>query len=166
MFYVKNYSPVRRFCIEDFMKDAEKFLNDPFTKEPAPKYPLTNIGYSDEVLVFELALAGFKKENIKVSYVGNVVSVKATYKTDDKCSDDCKCPEVKYVQQNISHKDVARSFYLSNEYLGAKIKWKFVDGLLTIAVYQNNEDNQIEASDDDENLYGCVCKPSEDSEEI
>lgn len=170
MFYVKNYTPAPRINLESFMKDAEKFLNDPYAKEQAPKYPLTNIGYCGTTLVFELALAGFKKENVSVSYVGNVVTVKAVYekkKSDDSCNCACTTSEIKYIQKNISNKDVCRKFYLANEYLGSSIKWKFVNGLLTIAVYPNNGDeSQIDPSEDDEDIYGSkcsceCCKPEE-----
>lgn len=165
MFYVKNYTPTPRIDIESFVKDAEKFLKDPYAKEQAPKYPLTNIGYCGTTLVFELALAGFKKENIKVSYVGNVVTVKAVYESvkeqapeseDTKC--DCNSNEIKYIQKNISKKDVCRKFYLANEYLGSNIKWKYVNGLLTVAVYPNDDESQVDPSADDEDLYSnCDC---------
>lgn len=168
MFYVKKYTPTPRIDIETFIKDAEKFLKDPYAKEQAPKYPLTNIGYCGTTLVFELALAGFKKENIKVSYVGNVVTVKAVYDTNEEntetpeceCDPNCKCisNEIRYIQKNISNKDVCRKFYLANEYLGSDIKWKYVNGLLTVAVYPNDDIQQVDPSDDDEDLYSnCDC---------
>ena len=78
LWYTKNYTPTPHFPFESFLKDAEKILNDPFTQETASKYPLTNIGYSGNTLIFEIALAGFKKENITVSYVGNVITVVLT----------------------------------------------------------------------------------------
>ena len=170
LWYTKNYTPTPHFPFESFLKDAEKILNDPFTQETASKYPLTNIGYSGNTLIFEIALAGFKKENITVSYVGNVITVNAKWNTPtvegdtsgccECCSDSCSCHtnNIEYIQKNISTKDVCRKFYLSNEFLGGSIKWKYVDGLLTIAVYVNTVNNNVEPSSDDENLIPpCEC---------
>lgn len=173
LWYTKNYTPTPHFSFESFVRDAEKILNDPFTQETAPKYPLTNIGYSGGTLIFEIALAGFKKENITVSYVGNVITVDAKWKSSeetgssessddsgDKCCQCCKCEtEIEYIQKNISTKDVCRKFFLNNEYLGGSIKWKYVDGLLTIAVYVNTVNNSVAPSADDENLIPpCQCE--------
>ena len=184
LWYTKNYTPTPHFQFEKFLRDAEKILNDPFSQESASKYPLTNIGYAGNTLLFEIALAGFKKENITVSYVGNVITVNAKYKssntqssdsqnccegtcgnsenqncceTSDKCCC-CHCEDIQYIQKNISTKDVCRKFYLSNEYLGGSIKWKYVDGLLTIAVYLNEVDHSVQPSSDDEDLIPpCPC---------
>lgn len=179
LWYTKNYTPTPHFPFEKFLKDAEKILNDPFGQESASKYPLTNIGYAGNTLIFEIALAGFKKENITVSYVGNVITVNAKWKSQssessgssddsgccggcnteqaDKCCC-CHCEDIQYIQKNISTKDVCRKFYLSNEYLGGSIKWKYVDGLLTIAVYLNEVDHSVQPSGDDEDLIPpCPC---------
>lgn len=179
LWYTKNYTPTPHFQFEKFLKDAEKILNDPFGQESASKYPLTNIGYAGNTLIFEIALAGFKKENITVSYVGNVITVNAKWKSQssessgssedsgccggcnteqaDKCCC-CHCEDIQYIQKNISTKDVCRKFYLSNEYLGGSIKWKYVDGLLTIAVYLNEVDHSVQPSGDDEDLIPpCPC---------
>ena len=189
LWYTKNYTPTPHFPFEKFLRDAEKILNDPFSQESASKYPLTNIGYAGNTLLFEIALAGFKKENITVSYVGNVITVIAKWKSSDgsgtccgnccgtetqetqetqdsqehccetssKCCC-CHCEDIQYIQKNISTKDVCRKFYLSNEYLGGSIKWKYVDGLLTIAVYLNEVDHSVQPSGDDEDLIPpCPC---------
>lgn len=176
LWYTKNYTPTPHFPFEKFLKDAEKILNDPFSQESASKYPLTNIGYAGNTLLFEIALAGFKKENITVSYVGNVITVNARWKSQSSESSDsqnccggcdeeqtdkcccCKCEDIQYIQKNISTKDVCRKFYLSNEYLGGSIKWKYVDGLLTIAVYLNEVDHSVQPSEDGEDLIPpCTC---------
>ena len=68
--------------------------------------------------------------------------------------------------KNISTKDACRKFTLPDKYLGGSLKWKFVDGLLTIAVYVNDVDYSVEPSEDDEELIpdcdcgcsqGCLC---------
>lgn len=178
LWYTKNYSPTPHFPFESFLRNPDKILFDPMTREIPSKYPLTNIGYANNTLIFEVALAGFKKENIKVSYVGNVITVNAKWNKDSEdeqtcpqceaqgcdgccsCSCDCCKKEVKYIMKNISTKDACRKFTLPDKYLGGSLKWKFVDGLLTIAVYVNDVDYSVEPSGDDEELIpdcGCGC---------
>ena len=70
MLYVKKYNPenMLKFPFESFISDAEKLMRNQFTEEKTIiKYPLTNIGYVGKKLVFEVALAGFKPENIKLT---------------------------------------------------------------------------------------------------
>lgn len=178
LWYTKNYSPTPHFPFESFLRNPDKILFDPMTQEIPSKYPLTNIGYANNTLIFEVALAGFKKENIKVSYVGNVITVNAKWNKDPEdtqtcpqcetqgcdgcgsCSCDCCKKEVKYIMKNISTKDACRKFTLPDKYLGGSLKWKFVDGLLTIAVYVNDVDYSVEPSEDNEDLIpdcGCGC---------
>lgn len=181
LWYTKNYSPTPHFPFESFLRNPDKILFDPMTQEIPSKYPLTNIGYANNTLIFEVALAGFKKENIKVSYVGNVITVNAKWNKDSEdtqtcpqceaqgcsgncCSCDCCKKEVKYIMKNISTKDACRKFTLPDKYLGGSLKWKFVDGLLTIAVYVNDVDYSVEPSEDNEDLIpdcgcgqGCLC---------
>lgn len=178
LWYTKNYSPTPHFPFESFLRNPDKILFDPMTQEIPSKYPLTNIGYANNTLIFEVALAGFKKENIKVSYVGNVITVNAKWNKDTEeevqtcpqceaqgcsgscCSCDCCKKEVKYIMKNISTKDACRKFTLPDKYLGGSLKWKFVDGLLTIAVYVNDVDYSVEPSEDNEDLIpdcGCGC---------
>lgn len=179
LWYTKNYSPTPHFPFESFLRNPDKILFDPMTQETPSKYPLTNIGYANNTLIFEVALAGFKKENIKVSYVGNVITVNAKWNKDSeeqtcpqceaqgcdgccKCECDCCKKEIKYIMKNISTKDACRKFTLPDKYLGGSLKWKFVDGLLTIAVYVNDVDYSVEPSEDDEELIpdcGCLCHP-------
>jgi hypothetical protein len=96
------------------------------------------------------------------------VTVKAVYDVSNntentqtcECDPNCECTsnEIRYIQKNISNKDVCRKFYLANEYLGSDIKWKYVNGLLTVAVYPNDDIQQVDPSDDDEDLYSnCEC---------
>ena len=72
MYYVRNYNDnnLTKFPLHTILSEAEKLLKDPFNeKSEVQRYPLTNIGYAGKKLVFTIALAGFKPENIKLTYV-------------------------------------------------------------------------------------------------
>lgn len=181
MLYVKKYSPenMLKFPFDSFISDAEKLLRNQFTEEKVVvKYPLTNIGYVGKKLVFEVALAGFKPENIKLTKTGNVIIVKASYVANTNAeteSTGCQCtpcnPNMKYIQQNITFKDAERKFYLPESHMDGEITSKYVNGLLTIVVTPKAENySDITMNTEDIDLIGsckceCVCnKPAEPQE--
>ena len=180
MLYVKKYNPenMLKFPFESFISDAEKLMRNQFTEEKTIiKYPLTNIGYVGKKLVFEVALAGFKPENIKLTKTGNLISVKASYSASVSGSTGCKCspcnPNMKYIQQNITFKDAERKFYLPESHMDGEIASKYVNGLLTIVVTPKTENySDITMNTEDIDLLGnscqcdCICnKPSEEPSE-
>lgn len=177
MFYVQKYNDnnLTKFPLQSILSEAEKLLKDPFNeKTDISRYPLTNIGYAGKKLVFTIALAGFKPENIKMTYVGNVIKVVAV--TDDSTNSDenghkCKCsccnPNITWVQQNISFKNAERIFRLPDSYMDCEISSKYVNGLLTIVVTPKEEDpSEISISTEDNDLLdGCNCDCSCNHEE-
>lgn len=179
MLYVKKYSPenMLKFPFDSFISDAEKLLRNQFTEEKVVvKYPLTNIGYVGKKLVFEVALAGFKPENIKLTKTGNVITVKASFVVNTNITNAGKCccapcnPDMKYIQQNITFKDAERKFYLPESHMDGEITSKYVNGLLTIVVTPKDENySDITMNTEDIDLLGgceCeCCKPSEEPSE-
>ena len=175
MLYVKKYSPenMLKFPFESFISDAEKLMRNQFSKkdEVIVRYPLTNIGYVGKKLVFEVALAGFKPENIKLTKTGNLILVKASCSASVSESTGCECsscnPDMKYVQQNITFKDAERKFYLPESHMDGEITSKYVNGLLTIVVTPKTENySDITMNTEDIDLLGnscqcdCNCNPS------
>ena len=178
MLYVKKYSPenMLKFPFESFISDAEKLMRNQFSKkdEAIVRYPLTNIGYVGKKLVFEIALAGFKPENIKLTKTGNVIAVKASYGTSnasDSTNTQCNCsichPDMKYIQQNITFKDAERKFYLPESHTDGEITSKYINGLLTVVVTPKAENySNITMNTEDIDLIGnscdcdCNCNPS------
>lgn len=174
MLYVKKYSPenMLKFPFESFISSAEKLMRNQFTEEKTiVKYPLTNIGYVGKKLVFEVALAGFKPENIKLTKTGNLILVKASYSASVSESTGCECspcnPNMKYIQQNITFKDAERKFYLPESHMDGEITSKYVNGLLTIVVTPKAENySDITMNTEDIDLLGnscqcdCNCNPS------
>lgn len=174
MLYVKKYSPenMLKFPFESFISNAEKLMRNQFTEEKTiVKYPLTNIGYVGKKLVFEIALAGFKPENIKLTKTGNLILVKASYSASVSESTGCECspcnPDMKYIQQNITFKNAERKFYLPESHMDGEITSKYINGLLTIVVTPKAENySNITMNTEDIDLIGnscdcdCNCNPS------
>lgn len=166
-FYVQKFdNNLPKYPMEDFINEAEKLLRNPFCqKHEIPRYPLTNIGSigteCDKKLVFQVALAGFKPENIKMTYVGNVIKVVAKHTDSDKITGVC------WVQQNITYKDALREFRLPDNYMDCKISSKYVNGMLTIVVTPLKEDpTEIEISTEDTDIITCKTDTSDKTEEI
>lgn len=109
-------------------------------------FPLTNVStYGDKIIV-EVDLAGFEKENIKVSYLNNIILVSADFTdTIDK----------KYLTENTLRQKTSRKISLSNDYNINALKWNFKNGLVTIVIDNSeNIDNSIDITDEDtEALY-------------
>lgn len=109
-------------------------------------FPLTNVSTYEDKIIVEVDLAGFEKENIKVSYLNNIILVSADFIDNiDK----------KYLTENTLRQKTSRKISLSNEYNINALKWNFKNGLVTIVI-DNSEtiDNSIDITDEDtEALY-------------
>lgn len=175
MFYVKRYTAQPVINESEWISDIEKYLVDPYseTSTNVPKYPLTNIGFIGNKLVFELDVAGYN--TFKVTYVGNVVTVKGSVKSENtenntenntaetgKCCSCCTCTNkvIDYIQKNIPNDDFTRNFYLVNDYLGSTIKWNCKNGLLRIVAtpHETTADTEVQPSDDVIETGTCNCE--------
>lgn len=156
MYYIKNFErEADKFDerygmkkIYDFIKDISKDNVSKMEKQCCNKcstFKNVNIGYTQSKVIFEIGLPGYKKENIKVSYNGCVVTIIATYEENDT--------PINYVVNNLKHDIVSKKFKLDDKFSGGIIKWKFTDGLLLIAVESDSDETvNITASDDDEDI--------------
>lgn len=109
-------------------------------------FPLTNVSTYEDKIIVEVDLAGFEKENIKVSYLNNIILVSADFIDNiDK----------KYLTENTLRQKTSRKISLSNDYNINALKWNFKNGLVTIVIDNSeNIDNSIDITDEDtEALY-------------
>lgn len=136
MFYVTDFDPQYDFG----MKTFDDFIRNKHKKIQKDESDI-NVGYVNKTLVFEIPLAGIKKENISVTSNGYVVEVNATYTKDT---------DINYVLNKLHLKNVKKKISLVNEYIGGAVRWKYENGLLTIAVepYQTPTDS-LEPSESD-----------------
>ncbi len=86
----------------------------------------TNIRETDNSYELELALPGFKKDEIKVSLENGYLTVSAeknTEETDNK----------KYLRRELSE-SASRSYYVGTDMSRESIKAKFENGILTLVL--------------------------------
>ena len=92
-----------------------------------PNYPPYNIVKSGETYRIEIAMAGFKVEDIDVEVKDKTLTVSAV-QTDEKKG-------VEYIHKGISEKDFTKTFALA-EYVEIKDA-VVLDGILVIALEKN-----------------------------
>ena len=108
----------------------EHMLDDSFfsngTAGNFPPYNIVKTG--DHTYNIELALAGFNKKDIEVTYEDNLLSVKSKKDEDTEQTDE----DGNIIHRGISKRFFAKSFTIANdvEIKGAELK----DGLLVIAL--------------------------------
>ena len=115
----ETYSPVS-VGLNDFFNRL-----DAFGDSTSVNYPPYNIYKVDDATQeVQIALAGFKKEDIEVAVERQVLSVRATHETKGNGEG--------YIHKGIAYRNVARNWQLSDNAMVSDVS--FVDGLLTITV--------------------------------
>ena len=104
-----------------------------------PTFPLTDV-YEDldsKITYVEIALPGYKKENITILNEGNQLIIEAK-------AEPLK-GNIKLQYENIVRKDTKRILTFTKRYLGGEISAAYVDGLLKLTLKQAPEfSNKIE----------------------
>ena len=96
------------------------------TANHGPSYPHYNINKVDDLnWNIEVALAGFGKDDIEVSYADNCLTIKSAFKNS---SDDVE--ESKSVRRGISKRQFTRRFTLADEVVVNSAELK--DGMLVV----------------------------------
>ena len=116
----------------DLLKDPFFIGWDSFLREieGLPKnttnYPPYNlIKFTDEVFMIELALAGFKKEDISVEQEKNVLTIKGSSQEDPN----------KYIHKGIGARNFTRTFSLSEYMIVAGVTME--NGVLRVLVVRD-----------------------------
>jgi len=114
----ETYNPVG-LGLEDMFKRL-----DAFTDSAATNYPPYNIiKVSDDLHQLEIALAGFKREEIEVAVERNVLTVKTNREgTDGR----------EYTHKGLASRTFARNWQLSDDTVVENVT--YVDGLLNIDI--------------------------------
>jgi len=100
------------------------------------RYPLTNIGTDEKDNLFiEVAVAGFKKEEISIERKGNELHICGEFLQEDL--------EINYYQKHISQEPFKRVIVLHEKYVNGEINASVEDGILTIMVQPKEEEKSF-----------------------
>jgi molecular chaperone IbpA len=102
-------------------KDLEKVMHN---STNYPPYNLAQVG--EDSYMIELALAGFKREDISVEQEKNVLTIKGSSETEDKTT---------YIHKGIGARSFARTFSLSEFMEVAAVAMS--DGILKVFIVRN-----------------------------
>lgn len=113
--------------------DYDKFFGNDFFKGFENNFPAANVIEGDKSYKIELAIPGFKKEDIKVNVENEVLTISAETKSekDDK--------NEKYTRKEFSYNSFSRSFQLPKSANSEKVDAKYEDGLLKLEVAKKEE---------------------------
>ena len=106
---------------------------DAFTDSAATNYPPYNIvKVNDELHQLEIALAGFKREEIEVAVERNVLTVKTNREgTDGR----------EYTHKGLASRTFARNWQLSDDAVVENVRYE--DGLLTLDIRKEIPESQL-----------------------
>ena len=116
----------------------DRFFDDDFFKLPvwndlAIRNPLHDIIETDKEYVVELALAGVKKEDIKLNLEDNVLSISAERKESEN----------KYNRKQTFYGKYEKSFTLPESVDKENIQAAFEDGILKLSIPKVEEEQKL-----------------------
>lgn len=92
------------------------------------KLPATNIKETEAAYQLELAVPGFKKEDIKVNIEDDILSVAAEIKTENKEENE------KFTRKEFTYSSFNRKFQLPTNINKDKIAAKYENGILNLTI--------------------------------
>ena len=119
-------------------KDLDWFFRTPSMDQKVLRYPLTNLGVNQETdtLHVEVAVAGFKKEEISIETKGNRIIITGEREAELDNG-------VTYMQRNISASNFERTIILHENYVGGDVDASMEDGILTITVQPKEQTKKL-----------------------
>lgn len=135
MFKVVNKDFFKGFDVnglEKMLKDLQDGL-EPSVVKGGSRFPFSDICVSPEgILHFELAVAGFDKEDIEISKEDDMLIVKGTISEETQKDDE----GMKYFQREISKRSFVKKFKLAPEYAESEqIDASTTNGILLISIW-------------------------------
>lgn len=104
--------------------------------------PAVNIAENENEYHLEFALAGYKKEDLKINLEQDTLTVSAKVENEKNEESEDK----KYTRREYSSKSFSRSFYLPKQVSEKDINAEFENGVLKLVVPKISESNVKEIS--------------------
>lgn len=116
------------------LMDYDKFFgNDFFKGFNENTMPAVNVIEGDKAYKIELAVPGFKKEDIKVGIENEVLTISAETKAEKEDKNE------KYTRKEFSYNSFSRSFQLPKTANAEKVDAKYENGILKLEVAKKEE---------------------------
>lgn len=132
MSLIKNNNQKFPSLFSDLL-DYDKFFGNDFFKGFENTLPAANVIEGEKSYKIELAIPGFKKEDIKVNIENEILTINAEAKTEKDEKNE------KYTRKEFSYNSFSRSFQLPKTANSDKVNAKYEDGLLKLEVAKKEE---------------------------
>jgi HSP20 family protein len=131
-----NLFPVLPGLIEDLfnrdLSDSSVFNWNGFEAT----MPSVNIIEDNDAYTIEVAAPGMKRENFKIEFENNILTIASHVENKDEEKDDRK----NFTRREFSYKSFQRTFSLpENKVEGERISAKYIDGILHILIPKREE---------------------------
>lgn len=113
--------------------DYDKFFGNDFMKRFEINLPAANVIDGEKSYKIELAIPGFKKEDIKVNIENEILTISAETKGEKEDKNE------KYTRKEFSYNSFTRSFQLPKTANSEKVDAKYENGLLKLEVAKKEE---------------------------
>ncbi len=129
MTLVKFNRPVTKSfsnLVDDFFGEVPALFNESFNKSVSNVFVPVNVKESEANYQFDVVAPGFDKNDFKVSVDGNLLTVSAERKTEEKKENE------KQVRNEYRYRSFKRLFTLDEKTDAAGIDAKYINGVLTL----------------------------------
>jgi HSP20 family protein len=129
MTLVKFNRPVTKSfsnLVDDFFGEVPALFNESFNKSVSNVFVPVNVKESEANYQLDVVAPGFDKNDFKVSVDGNLLTVSAERKTEEKKENE------KQVRNEYRYRSFKRLFTLDEKTDAAGIDAKYINGVLTL----------------------------------
>jgi len=124
---------VSRF-FEDDWNDLFNWSNRDFITTAKSNFPLVNIHENADNYTLEIAAPGMKKEDFRIEFHNNALTIKSDSKEEKKKESD------NYIRREFNYHAFQQTFKLDNSIVDeAKIKASYEDGILSLNIPKKEE---------------------------
>lgn len=119
--------------LSDFFENDSWIQPERFFRNLNGNLPAANISETEKEYKIELAIPGFKKDQVKVNLKNDVLTISAETKEEKEQK------SKRYTRKEFSYNSFTRSFQLPKAANGEKIEAKYEDGLLKLNIAKKEE---------------------------
>ncbi len=119
--------------LSEFFDNDSWISPDRFFKGFQNSLPATNVSETEKEYKIELAIPGFKKDDVKINLENDILTVSAENKNEKEEKNK------KFTRREFSYNSFSRSFQLPKAANGEKIEAKYEDGLLKLDILKKEE---------------------------
>ncbi|HBS84944.1 MAG: heat-shock protein [Bacteroidetes bacterium GWF2_38_335] len=134
MTIVKRTNNVLPTFFDDFFTDS--FFNTPVYRRFSNQAPAVNIRESENDFQIEVAAPGFGKDDFKVEFENNRLTISSKNEINNEEQDDSKG----FIRREFSYQSFERSFTVDEKSIDSeKIQAKYENGILTLSLPKREE---------------------------